>query len=409
MFVIHTIYKNISRHRKKSFLSIVISTMIVLFLLLYMENIERNKAQLIKISQTIPVTGRVCNIDGSQDVGLQIDFENLNKINETNLVKNEVFTIQAYADLATRSYEGRSHRPEFSFVGSNSFSAFSAFSSKDVSYIDNYDKSFLNGYEPICIVRNRFMKEQKISPGDELEIVVYAPEYDSEGWYTFKYKKIDVVKLKVIGSYYADTNILSDKMPDIISPIGFVESVYEAADIKCYASAARFNLKDPIKINEFKSEMQKIGFSSTDMQAGFSRVGEALTINDETFIMSATQLTESFNLLKSFALLIFIIVGLIGFIVSYLLMQSRQNEFAIMRSLGTSKRKSFKIIFLESMILVILGIIIGAIISAFFVNVKIKTMGFVLIAFLIFYMMGTAIALLLLNRFSVMTVLSKID
>ena len=409
MFVIRTIYINILRHWKKSSFAILISAMIVLFLLLYIQNIEENKEQLLRLGETIPVTGRICNMEGSQDVGLQIDFEKLKKICENDLVTEEVITMQMYADLTTRSYEGKSHRPKFSFVGSNVLSAFTAFSPKDTFYIENYDESFLIENEPVCIIRDKFMKEQKLNLGDELELVAYAPEYDEMGMDKFIYKRIRVVKLKVIGSYYSKNKNLSDELPDIISPIGFVASIYEGTKVNPYASSARFTLEDPLKLNEFKSEMQKIGFSSVDIQAGFSRVGQALTINDETFIMSATQLTESLTLLQNFAPLIFIIVAGIGFISSYLLMQSRRNEFAIMRSLGTSKKKCFIIIFLESMILAFSGSFLMAISSAFIVNVKIMTMGFVLVIILVFYMLGTAIALLLLNGFSVMAILSKTD
>lgn len=409
MFIISTIQKNIIKHWKKSSLSVVISAMIVLFLLLYIGNIEGNKEQLLKLGETIPVTGRICNIDGSQDVGLQIDFEKSKKIFETDLVTDEVITMQMYADLTTRSYEGKSHRPKFSFVGSNVLSAFTAFSPQDAVYINNYDESFLMGNEPVCIIREKFMKEQKVKPGDELEVIVYAPEYDENGMDAFKYKKIRNVKLKVIGSYHPQDKGLSDELPDVISPIGFATSIYEGTKIKPYASSGRFTLKEPLKLNEFKSKMQEIGFLSVDIQAGFSRVGQALTMNDETFIMSATQLTESLTLLQSFAPLIFIIVAGIGFISSYLLMQSRRNEFAIMRSLGTSKKKCFVIIFLESMVLALFGSLLMTILSVFVVNIKLMMMVFVLLTFLAFYMLGTAIALFLLNRFSVMAILSKTD
>lgn len=410
MFVISRINKNISRHKKKSLLSILISAMIILFLLLYIANIEKNESQLLKLSETIPVTGGVCNIDGSLNVGLQIDFEKLQEMCDTGLIKDEVITTQTYADLTTRTYEGKSHRPNYSFVGSNSLSAFTSFSPEDVFYIDNYDENFLKGNEPVCIVKEKFMKEQNIKPGDELEIVAYAPEYNNEGWETFKYKKIGIVKMKVIGNYNYHSSIDSeDEAPAIISPMGFVKTIYNGTDMKSYASSASFTLKDSLKINEFKNKMEDIGFLSMDMQAGFSRVGEALTINDETFIMSATQLTKSFNMLKNFAPFIFIIVAAIGFISSYLLMQSRQREFAIMRSLGTSKRKCFRIIFLESLILVLLGSILGVIVSNNIVKINIKTAGLTLLSFIIFYMLGTVVALLLLNRFSVMAILSKTD
>lgn len=407
MFVFNTIRKNIFRHRKKSLLSILISVLFILFLLLYFQNIEENEVQLSKLGETIPVTTRICNIDGSQEVGLQIEFERIHKIQETGLVTDEVITIQNYVNLEAE--DEQTQRPIIQFIGCNTLAAFTAFSTKDVTYIEGYDESFFKREEASCILRDTFLEKHKLNLGDKLNLVVYAPEYDSAGGQTFTYKKLGVVSLRVVGSYYAKDSLASDELPDVISPLNYVVSIYEGTDVNCYGSSGRFTLKEPLKINEFKRKMQEIGFKSVDMQAGFSRLGEALTMNDETLIQSATQLTESLTLLKSFAPLIFIIIVAIGFITSYLLMQSRQNEFAIMRSLGMSKKRCFRIIFLENIILVLSGSIFGAVISAFIVNIKVMMMGLILVSFVIFYMMGTAIALFLLNRFSVMAILSKTD
>lgn len=407
MFVIGTIKRNISRHKKKSFLSILISGMIVLFLLLYISNIEKNQAQLIKLGRTIPITGSICNIDGSQDVGLQIDLEMLNKMRDTGLIKDEVTAMDIWAAMPN-TYDKSALGCLCRFVGTNSFSIFSSFTPQDISFIDGYDESFLNGNEPVCILRDKFIDDENINLDEDLTIEVFASKYDKEGEIIDDFERLGLVKMKIIGIFKSKTQ-RRHEAPFIISPIKFVESIYEGTNVRSYASAARFTLKDSLKVNEFKSKMQEIGFSSTNMQGGFSRVGKALTINDETFIMSATRLTESLNMLKSFKPLIFIIVAAIGFISSYLLMQSRQREFAIMRSLGTSKNKCFKIIFLESMVLVLLGSIIGALVSYQIVDIHIKTAGITLLSFIIFYMLGTAVALLLLNRFSVMTILSKTD
>lgn len=408
MFVINIIRRNVLKHWKKSFLSILLSILIVLFLLLYIGNIEKNATQISNLGETIPVSVSVCNIDGSEEVGLQIDFGKLQKIHETGLVKEEVYTTQTYAKLLDETYEDKSVRPAISYLGANSFLAFTAFHAKDVTFMKGYDENILLGNEAVCVVRDKFMKEKNLNPGDELEIAVFAPVYDSSGGETFVYKEVDIVKVKIRGSYYVNNRGLSDELPDIISPIGYVASIYEGTDIKCYASSARFKLNNPLLLNDFKNQMHELGFMSVDMQKGFSRVGEALTMNDETFIMSATQLTKSLNLLKSFAPLLFTLVFVIGFVASYLLIQSRRNEFAIMRSLGMSKRISFLIVLIESLILVIIGSILGLLPANILVGVRIETAG-ILLGFLIFYMLGNILALILLNRFSVMAVLSKAD
>ncbi len=410
MFVFHTIKKNIYKHWKKSFLSFFLSALIVLFLLLYMENIEGNKVQLINLSDTIPVTCGICNIDGSQEVGLQIDYERLQKILDTGLVKDEVITTQMYTDLINPYFERKTLNPGINFIGTNSLDAFTAFSAKDVTYIKNYNDSFLKGQEAVCIVRNTFLKDYQLNVGDEIKLSVFAELYkENAGNITFTYQNLGNVKLKIIGSYAPKQIGRSEELPDIIGPIGCSAGIYKGTGVRCYASSARFTVKEPFKINEFKSKMQELGFKSINIQAGFSRKGNTLLMNDETFIMAATQLTESLDLLKSLAPFIFIIVAVIGFISSYLLMQSRRYEFAIMRSLGTGRNRSFAIIFLENLILVLSGSLFGTVISASIVNVNFTTAGHILTAFLFSYMLGTAFALYLLNKFSVMAILSKTD
>lgn len=318
MFVINTIRRNILKHWKKSLLSMLLSILIVLFLLLYIGNIEKNTLQLSNLGETIPVSVSVCNIDGSEEVGLQIDFEKLQEIQETGLVKEEIYTTQTYAKLLDETYEDKAKRPAISYLGANSLLAFTAFHPEDVAYMKGYDEDILLGNEAVCVVRDKFMKEKNLKLGEAFEIAVFAPVYDSSGGETFVYKEVKTVKVKVIGSYFSSNRGFSDELPDIISPIDYVASIYEGTDIKCYASSARFKLSDPLLLNEFKNTMHDVGFKSVDIQKGFSRVGEALTMNDETFIMSATQLTKGLNLLKSFAPLLFALVSVIGFVSSYL-------------------------------------------------------------------------------------------
>lgn len=80
-----------------------------------------------------------------------------------------------------------------------------------------------------------------------------------------------------------------------------------------------------------------------------------------------------------------------------------------MRSLGVDKRKSFLIVFLESLVLVMIGSLLGLLPAGIVATIRIEAAGIVLFGFIDFYMLGNFLALLLLNRFSVMAILSKAD
>ncbi len=409
MFIMHLIRKNAMKHWKKSILSVLISLVIILFLLLYLQNIESNQTQLIKLGHTIPVTGWVSNIDGSQVVGLEIGFDKVHQVLDTNMITDAVITAQAYGRETDATEIDRMLPPPITIIGANTFSAFTAFSTEDVTFFSSYDESFLNGNEEVCVLRNTYLKERKLKLGEEFEIEMYAPKYNDQLGFSFTYEWMGVKRLKIIGSYTTNTNSPYGDLPYIITPMSYIEHIYDGSREKPKASSMRFSLKEPLGINEFKLAMQQIGFVSVNISGGASHNGKALSMNDQTFIQAATQLKESLTMMKSLAPLIFIIVAVIGFIASYLLMQSRRNEFAIMRSLGTSKKRCFIIIFLESMMLVMIGSILGNVGALIIVNVSPLMTSVILGSFLITYLLGTTIALFLLNRFSVMEILTRTD
>lgn len=410
MFTYLMIKKNIVRHWKRNLLAILISMMLALFLLIYINNIELNKLHLSKLGETLLVTGRVSNMDGSQETGLIIDFDKVDKIINTGLVDDVVITSQTYGMLAGTAEEEKQYGPQINMVGTNTLSAFSDISATDISFQGNYDESFLQGNKFLCIVNDTLTDEQGTSLGGELELEVYAPKYEVKSGELYTYEELRVMKCKVIGTYSIQSIDSSVEIPDMLIPIRSMESIYLESGVIPTASSMKFTLSQPFQMNEFKSIMKDIGFYSVSLSGSSSNEGKALIMNDQIFILAATQLKENLALMQGLAPLIYFIITVIGLISSYILMQSRQEEFAIMRSLGTGSMRTFFIILLESVILAVLGILLGTFAGGIIIKAfKPEIMGIVLFIFLIFYILGTAIALLLLNRFSVMKILSKTD
>jgi len=137
--------------------------------------------------------------------------------------------------------------------------------------------------------------------------------------------------------------------------------------------------------------------------------GETLIVNDKTFIHSASSLKKNLTLTYTFFPLILIIVILVGYTASYMMMQSRRQEFAVMRSLGTSKKKCEAMLTIENMILVLFGCLIGALIASFISTIGILEGLAIVIVFLISYMSGSFFAIHRLGKFSVMEVLTKAE
>lgn len=113
--------------------------------------------------------------------------------------------------------------------------------------------------------------------------------------------------------------------------------------------------------------------------------------------------------MRTFTPFILVGVGLVGFVVSYLLLHSRRPETAIMRSMGMSERNCLMLFFIENSALCLIGCAFAIMLAVLFSAVSAILAITVVSLFFLCYMAGTVIALRLLSRFSVMAVLSALD
>lgn len=103
---------------------------------------------------------------------------------------------------------------------------------------------------------------------------------------------------------------------------------------------------------------------------------------------------------------IYLLCAGIGFVVSYLLIRIRKPEFAIMRSLGTSKALTFLIFFAEQGVLCLLGAALGIFLTLATTQ-HISAQQFVtVIGYVVLYLVGASIAILTMNRVNVMHILT---
>ena len=73
--MIYIIMRNLWCHRRKNLLTVFICIFIITLLSLYNGNIEGTQRQLSLLPSALPVYSRITNLDGSQDVGLDIRGE----------------------------------------------------------------------------------------------------------------------------------------------------------------------------------------------------------------------------------------------------------------------------------------------------------------------------------------------
>lgn len=91
--------------------------------------------------------------------------------------------------------------------------------------------------------------------------------------------------------------------------------------------------------------------------------GVALNVNDGAFISTAEHLRQVIDTVRAFFPFLLVLIVGVGYLITLLLLQSRKNEMALLRSIGLNRRKCFQIFFVEQLTLVLTGVVAGSVLS----------------------------------------------
>ena len=92
---------------------------------------------------------------------------------------------------------------------------------------------------------------------------------------------------------------------------------------------------------------------------------------------------------------------LTGFLISWLMINGRRMDFAVMKGLGTGRMKIFLIFFLEQAYAALTGIL-PVLILSFFISKPV-----IILLFAVSYLLGTALSIQLASRENLMVLLSE--
>ena len=105
-----------------------------------------------------------------------------------------------------------------------------------------------------------------------------------------------------------------------------------------------------------------------------------------------------------FAVISLLIVFL-GFIISWLMIFARRREFALMRGFGTKKRRVFSSFFLEQALLCLIGCLVGCT-ALFWLYAGGLAQALAVAAYLVCYLLGATISILIIGRTNLMELLT---
>ncbi len=431
---------SIIRNGQRSIITPLVTIAVILLISQLTSTALRYETQLEDISRNSVINGQFMDINGRYYNNLVVEGYQLNELYSSNLIDNITVTKSRpfhYLGISEKNGEvqvvepfelpggfagetmldkiRRGHKVIFTnnitntpeFYYSNSLriefmkgydESFLGVEGQGIEFIDRKDKLFpkADGWKTsCCLVSSEFLAENDINYGDTIRIVLvdrYIIELD----------------YKVVGSYIkeGEKDNIYCQLSEYINP-AFLTTLPEGGREQLFKytfESANFTVKDPCKLNEFKDFMLDYGFS----QVNKIRTYRAFPVlDDKTFIGTVESLNQRIRQTEILYPFLYSLIGVLAFILSFILILSRKNEIAVMRGLGTEKHSIFTTFFIEQLFLCILGTGIGlaawGLYAASYNSLQIVlTAGFIML-----YCLGSAAALIIINRSGVLAILGE--
>lgn len=290
-----------------------------------------------------------------------------------------------------------------SFVCTNDLSSVPEFyfsSHIQTEFLAGYDASSLgkemdgNAY---CMVSTSFMVENGVKLGDTIRLALVE-------------ENMGEVDLLVIGSFVkqGEKDNIYCQLGAMVSPNYLFEADNELDGMvsnwiyHMSFESAVFQLTEGKNLSTFKDYLKEKGYSEVN-QAGQKR--SFIVLEDKSFLNTENALAQKLWYMNYIFPCLYVLIEVLAVYISFLLIQVRKKEIAIMRGMGASKKVTFFSVFTEQMVLCIGGALIG--IGLWMVtNTLHSSLGIWLsIVFVFGYLMGTTLSIWHINRCSVMGML----
>lgn len=409
MFAIRLIARNVSRHKYKSILHILIGVLTVLILDIYAGNMDSTGEQLAKLPEVLAVSARISVLNGSQTEGMAIREDRMMGVRESAYVKDPVFTVRLKFGLGSFTAEEYKDNLNYYGMGINAVAGVPGMKREDITFLEGVDESVLETTQKVCILDADLMEENGLRLGEDVMLTVFYYRFALDGSEVF-IEPLATDTYQIVGQVEIEDYRGGWMPPEAILPLDCIREAYHDQDIPFFADSGSFVVKDPFQLNELKEQMyHDVMFLPVVTRALPRYDGNALTIMDEAFIRSAEALQGNLALLRGMLPFLAAIVIFIGYLCSYLSLQSRQEEYALMRSLGTGRGKSFFLLFGETALVAAGACLLGSFTALVFLRTKAEVLALAGALFFLAFLAGTAAALLALYKLSVMEMLAKSD
>lgn len=289
-----------------------------------------------------------------------------------------------------------------------------------LKFLDGFDESFLGhpyeeGMPNYCIVSTALMQEKGIALGDTVRVAVdhirTVPEYDKPIFFHLDLMVVgsferqgpeDVIYIPL--SLHLETNLIWQDgiagAPPSTEPFD-ERQTYRLQNTSLHS--ASFTVPDSRMLSTFKDFLEEQGYSQVHK---VSSVREFIVLNDVSFNNAVAGIQQQIRYINILYPCLYVLAGIIALVVSYLLVVSRKSEFATMRGLGAPRLRSFLSFFLEQAVLLLVGTGLGLAAWWLLWGAPDGLHLWLVAGFLACYFIGSAVSILIMNRVSVLAILS---
>ncbi len=417
---IHLIGVNIRRHRTKSILNLTICFLTVLVLTFYLGNLIHTQVQFDSLAEKIPVTAEIASPNGTLKNGLFIREEVLDALYKNGNVKDVKEIVELLGKVkndkntfpdqekADTKQEVIPATEETKIWGVSSEACTKKIAEKSVQWCEDWNWALFKDGREVCIADKAFLEKYGYEPGDMITLDLGRYKQTLSGVYLER-EEMSTENITIVGVMERSDTLAEAQPPELLIPLFYAKQLFEKNDKTYFASALSFTVKDPMELNALKQDLKDAGMKTVVTAAKDSYAGSAIRFDDAVFIETAGNLDRTLNLLKGYLPFLFLIVLLTGYVVPHLLLQGRREEYAVMRALGTSKKRCILLFFSEHILLAAFGGGLGSIAGVAAGAAKIRHAGLIWGIFLVCYLLGAAAAMWMFGRISIAAVLARRD
>lgn len=410
MFFGKELARSLRRHGRKTAIALAVSAALAFFLFLFSGSIAVNQRQLDDLKRESDLKLTFVNSSGTRDSSIIIYDDKLQEIEASGLAVPDLYAVMAlFSDGSgddTKAYTGAyskwATQPMAAYTND---SPLAAPGPDNVTYFDGYDGSLFAGNEPVCLMDREKFERLELSPGQEYTVTLFTFK-ESKG--TKGVFKGGETTLRIVGTYEDPGSVFTGLPIHLVCPYRTLRQAFSEENLSIWPSKAALRIPDPENLNALKALLGDIGILPVDknLDSVNASYGKTAVINDSVYIGTAEPAMRTLSLLRSLYPAVFSAVALIALLVSYLLMQSRRNEIAIQRSLGTGRLRIFLSFFAESACVCLLGTAAALAAGLLLLGQPPAALLPPALGFAGSYLLGSAAAVLLLLRTDVLAILA---